>query len=41
VLTLTPPWAEPGSRFTLMFEAFAIAVLLASGTVKQAAQLLV
>lgn len=40
VLTLTPPWAEPGSRFTLMFEAFAIAVLLASGTVKQAAQLL-
>jgi transposase len=40
VLTLTPPWAEQGSRFTLMFEAFAIAVLLASGTVKQAAQLL-
>ena len=40
VLTLTPPWAEPGSRFTLMFEAFAIAVLLASGTVKQAAELL-
>ena len=40
VLTLTPPWAEPGSRFTLMFEAFAIAVLQASGTIQQAALLL-
>jgi transposase len=40
VVTLVPPWAETGSRFTLMFEAFAVQVLLASGTLTQAAELL-
>jgi transposase len=40
VTTLRPPWAEPGSRFTLMFEAFAIEVLLASASVVQAVELL-
>jgi len=40
VVTLVSPWAETGSRFTLMFEAFAVQVLLASGTLKQAAELL-
>jgi len=40
VVTLVSPWAETGSRFTLMFEAFAVQVLLASGTLTQAAELL-
>ena len=40
VVTLVPPWAEPGSRFTLMFEAFAVQVLLASASLTQAAELL-
>lgn len=40
VLTIVPPWAEPGSRFTLMFEAFAVQVLLASASLTQAAGLL-
>jgi transposase len=40
VLTLTPPWAEPGSHFTLLFEAFAVQILLASASVTQAADLL-
>jgi len=40
VVTLVPPWAEPGSRFTLMFEAFAVQVLLASASITQAAELL-
>lgn len=31
------PWAEPGSRWTLAFEAFAIAVLAACGSTNQAA----
>ena len=34
------PWAEPGSRFTLHFEAFAIAVILACRSLSQAAELL-
>jgi len=34
------PWAEPGSRFTKLFERFAIEVLLASGSVSQATDLL-
>jgi transposase len=40
VKTITVPWAEKGSRFTLMFEAFAIKVLGACGNVIQAAKLL-
>lgn len=40
VVTVMPPWAEPGSRFTLMFEAFAVEVLLASASHSQAAELL-
>lgn len=34
------PWTESGSRFTLMFEHWAIAVLLATGVQHRAAQLL-
>jgi transposase len=34
------PWAEPGSRFTLHFEAFAVAVMLACRSLSQAATLL-
>lgn len=34
------PWAEPGSRFTKLFERFAIDVLLASRSVSQATDLL-
>jgi len=40
VKTITVPWAEPGSRFTLHFEAFAVAVMLASRSLSQAAELL-
>jgi len=40
VMTLVPPWAEPGSRFTLLFEAFAVQVLLASASLTQATELL-
>lgn len=40
VVTLVPPWAEPGSRFTLLFEAFAVQVLLACASLTQAAELL-
>jgi len=40
VATIKAPWAEPGSRFTLMFEAFAVQVLLASASVVQAVELL-
>jgi transposase len=40
VKTTTVPWAEKSSRFTLMFEAFAVEVLLACGQVKSAAKLL-
>ena len=34
------PWAEKGSRFTLLFEAFAIRVLKAARSVKDARELL-
>jgi transposase len=34
------PWAEPQGRFTLLFERFAVEVLLASGSVSQGCQLL-
>jgi len=40
VLTVSAPWAEPGSRFTMLFEAFALEVLQASATLTQAAELL-
>ena len=40
VKTMTVPWAAPQGRFTLLFERFAVAVLLASATVSQACQLL-
>jgi transposase len=40
VKTITVPWATPGSRFTLLFERFAIDVLLASRSLSQAADLL-
>ena len=34
------PWAEKGSRFTILFERFAIQVLLATQTVKGAMSIL-
>lgn len=34
------PWAEPGSRFTLHFEAFAVTVIAACRSLSQAAELL-
>ena len=40
VKTIAVPWAGKHSRFTLMFEAFAIEVLLACGTVSAACDLL-
>jgi transposase len=40
VKTIAVPWAERHSRFTLMFEAFAIDVLVAAGSVQAAALLL-
>ena len=40
VKTMTVPWAEKHSRFTLMFEAWAIEVTKACGNVKAAAKLL-
>jgi transposase len=40
VKALRVPWAEPRSRFTLHFEAFAIAVIEACRSVSQAAKLL-
>jgi transposase len=40
VKTLRVPWAEPGSRFTLLFEKFAIDVLLACRSLVQAKALL-
>jgi transposase len=40
VKTITVPWAAPGARFTLLFERFAIDVLLASRSLSQAADLL-
>ena len=38
--TMTVPWAEKHSRFTLMFEALAIEVIKACGNIKAAAGLL-
>ena len=40
VKTIAVPWAGKHSRFTLMFEAFAIKVLQAAANVKRAAELL-
>jgi transposase len=40
VKTMTVPWAEKHSRFTVMFEALAIEVIKACGNVKAAAGLL-
>lgn len=40
VKTVRVPWAEPGSRFTLHFEAFAVAVIGACRSLTQAADLL-
>lgn len=40
VKTVQVPWAEPGSRFTLHFEAFAVAVIEACRSLSQAAALL-
>jgi len=40
VKTTSVPWADKHSRFTLMFEAFAIEVIQACGNVKSAAALL-
>jgi transposase len=40
VRTLSAPWAEPGSRFTLSFEAFALQVLNASASISAATKLL-
>lgn len=40
VKTVRLPWAEPGSRFTLHFEALAVAVIAASRSLSQAADLL-
>ena len=40
VKTIQVPWASKHSRFTLMFEAFAIRVIQASANVKKAAELL-
>lgn len=40
VKTLVPPWAEPGSRFTLRLEHFAVQVILAARSLTQAAELL-
>ena len=40
IKTVTVPWAGKNSRFTLMLEAFAIALLEGSATIKEAAKLL-
>lgn len=40
VKTMRVPWAAPQGRFTLLFECFAVEVLLASATVSQACELL-
>ena len=39
-ISLPAPWANKGSRFTLMFEAFAIRVLTAARSVEEAKKLL-
>ena len=38
--TVRAPWAEANSRFTLLFEAFAVQVIAASRSLRQAADLL-
>lgn len=40
VKTIRAPWANPGSRFTLLFERFAIDVMIAAKSLKGAAKLL-
>jgi transposase len=40
IKTMTVPWAAPQGRFTLHFERFAVEVLLACASVKQACELL-
>lgn len=40
VKTISVPWAEPGSRFTLLFEQFAVDVILACRSLTQACDLL-
>ena len=40
VKTMRVPWAAPQGRFTLLFERFAVEVLLASASVSQACELL-
>jgi transposase len=40
VKTMQVPWAAPQGRFTLLFERFAVDVLLASGSISQACALL-
>jgi transposase len=40
VKTMKVPWAAPQGRFTLLFERFAVDVLLASASVSQACELL-
>ena len=40
VKTISVPWAEPGGRFSRLFERFAIDVLLCARSVKQAAGLM-
>jgi transposase len=40
VKTINTPWAGPGSRFTLLFERFAIDVITSSKSIKNAALLL-
>jgi len=40
VKTMQVPWAAPQGRFTLLFERFAVEVLLASASISQACELL-
>jgi transposase len=40
VKTMSVPWAAPQGRFTVLFERFAVEVLLASASVSQACELL-
>jgi transposase len=40
IKTCTAPWAEPHSRFTLLFESFVIELLQACGTVSAVAKLM-
>jgi transposase len=40
VKTATVPWADKHSRFTLLFEAFALEVLQAASTIRRAAEVL-